>query len=107
MAQVSFMDGIMSIRGKLGDTIYRTTPSGKTIAYQKRHFRRTPPTEKELLQRKRFAIATRIARSAMYDFELEAILQRRFKSIPIHDRPKTLRGFIVKELMDMLKDVDL
>ena len=33
MAQVSFMDGIMSIRGKLGDTIYRTTPSGKTIAY--------------------------------------------------------------------------
>ena len=66
MAQVSFMDGIMSIRGKLGDTIYRTTPSGKTIAYQQRHSRRTPPTEKELLQRKRFAIATRIARSAMY-----------------------------------------
>ena len=41
------------------------------------------------------------------DFELEAILQRRFKSIPIHDRPMTLRGFIVKELMEMLKDVDL
>ena len=107
MAQVSFMDGIMSIRGKLGDTIYRTTPSGKTIAYQQRHSRRTPPTEKELLQRKRFAIATRIARSVMYDVELESILQQRFKSIPIHERPKTLRGFIVKALMDMLKEVDL
>jgi hypothetical protein len=32
MAQVTFMDGIASISGKLGDTIYRRTASGKTIA---------------------------------------------------------------------------
>ena len=31
----------------------------------------------------------------MYDVELESILQQRFKSIPIHERPKTLRTFLL------------
>ena len=83
MAQVSFMDGIMSIRGKLGDTIYRTTPSGKTIAYQQRHSRRTPPTEQELLHRKRFAIATQLARLVLNHPELQKTLMKTYKQINI------------------------
>ena len=34
MAKVTFMGGIATISGKLGDLIYRTTPTGKTIAYK-------------------------------------------------------------------------
>ena len=60
MAKVTFMDGIMTVRGKIGNTIYRQTLSGKTIAYQRLNSRTSPPTEKEIKQRKRFAFATRI-----------------------------------------------
>lgn len=107
MAKVTLMDGIMSISGKLGDTIYRTTASGKTIAYQKRNTRISPPTEKEIQQRKRFAIATRIARHVMYHSDLQAVLQQKLKSLPIQNRPKTVRGLIVQELMNMLKEITL
>ncbi len=107
MAQVSFMDGIMSIRGKLGDTIYRTTPSGKTIAYQQRHSRRTPPTEKELLQRKRFAIATQLARLVLNHPELQKTLMKTYKQINIKKRPATLRGYVLSQLMNMLKEIDI
>ena len=107
MAKVTLMDGIMSISGKIGDTIYRTTASGKTIAYQKRNTRTSPPTEKEIQQRKRFAIATRIARQVLCNKDLQAILQRKFKAITNKSRPKTLRGFVVQEVMNMLKEVTL
>ena len=107
MAKVTLMDGIMSISGKIGDTIYRTTASGKTIAYQKRNTRTSPPTEKEIQQRKRFAIATRIARQVLCNKELQAILQQQFKSLPINQRPKTLRGYVLQELMNLLKEVTL
>ena len=87
MAQVTFMDGIMSIRGKLGDTIYRTTPSGKTIAYQRRQSRTSPLTEKEILQRKRFAIDTLIACAVLENPELRTVFQRKHKSITNRNCP--------------------
>lgn len=107
MAKVIFMDGIMSIHGKLGDTIYRTTADGRTIAYQKRNTRITPPTAKEILQRKRFAIANRFANAALDNPDMQAVLQRKFKSITSKSRPKTLRGFVMAKIMNMLKEIDL
>ena len=107
MAQVTFMDGIMSIRGKLGDTIYRTTPSGKTIAYQRRQSRTSPLTEKEILQRKRFAIATRIACAVLDNPELRTVFQRKHKSITSRSCPKTLRGYVMTKVMSIIKEIDL
>ena len=107
MANVTFLDGIMSIRGKIGDTIYRTTPSGKTIAYQQRNPRTSPPTENELRQRKRFAIATQIARVVLCHPEMQTVLMQIYKQINIKKRPATLRGYIVSQLMNMLKEMDI
>jgi hypothetical protein len=107
MAQVSFMDGIMSISAKIGDTIYRKTPSGKTIAYQQRNPRTSPPTEQELRHRKRFAIATQLARLVLNHPELQKTLMKTYKQINIKKRPATLRGYVLSQLMNMLKEIDL
>ena len=32
MAKVTFMDGIATISGRIGDVVFRTSPSGKTYA---------------------------------------------------------------------------
>ena len=107
MAKVTLLDGIMSISGKIGNTIYRETPSGKTIAYQQRNPRTSPPTEKELQLRKRFAIATRIANTVLYNMDMRKALEQTYKRIRNNHRPTTLRGFLVKELMNILKEMDV
>ena len=60
MAKVTFMPGIVSISGKLGDTIYRKTATGKTIAYKAPQRRLRPPTRKEIKQRNRFALVCHV-----------------------------------------------
>lgn len=107
MANVTLLDGIMSISGKIGNTIYRKTPSGKTIAYQQRNPRTSAPTENELRQRKRFAIATRITNVVLCHPELHTMLMQKYKQINIKKRPATLRGYIVSQLMNMLKEMDI
>ena len=62
MANVTFMDGIATIRGKLGDTIYRRTASGKTIAYKAPERVCRPATRKEMKQRQRFALVCKVVR---------------------------------------------
>ena len=107
MADVTFLDGLATISGKIGNTIYRKTPSGKTIAYQQRKHRISPPTEKELQLRKRFAIASRIANAVLYNMDMRKALEQIYKRIHRNGRPMTLRGFVVKELMNMLKEIEI
>ena len=107
MANVTLLDGIMSISGKIGNTIYRTTASGKTIAYQQRKHRISPPTEKELQLRKRFAIASRIANAVLYNMDMRKALEQIYKRIHRNGRPMTLRGFVVSEVIKIIKDIDL
>ena len=107
MAIVTMLDGLMSISGKIGNTIYRTTASGKTIAYQQQSHRTSPPTEKELQQRKRFAIAVRIARVVLYNPDMQHALEHIYKRIKSKSRPKTLRGFVASEILKIIKDIDL
>ena len=107
MADVTFLDGLATISGKIGNTIFRKTPSGKTIAYQQRHYRQSPPTEKELQQRKRFAIAARIVRSVLSHPEMRKTLQNIYKRINKNQRSKTLHGFVFAEVMNMLKEIEI
>lgn len=107
MAKVTMLDGLMSISGKIGNTIYRTTASGKTIAYQQQSHRTSPLTEKELHQRKCFAIAVRIASEVLYNPDMQRTLEHIYKRIQSKSRPKTLRGFVVSEVIKIIKDIDL
>ena len=54
------MGGIATISDKLGDLIYRTTPTGKTIAYKapQRTFRK--PTLAEVNHRNRFTLTCQV-----------------------------------------------
>ena len=60
MARVGTINPVDYISGKLGDLIYRTTPTGKTIAYKapQRTFRK--PTPAEVNHRNRFTLACQV-----------------------------------------------
>ena len=56
MAKVTFMDGIATISGRIGDVVFRTSPSGKTYACKAPECVYRKPTRKEMKQRNRFAL---------------------------------------------------
>ena len=61
------MDGIATISGRIGDVVFRKSPSGKTYAYQMRKTPKRIPSEKEKKQRQRFSIITKMVSAIMAD----------------------------------------
>jgi hypothetical protein len=101
MAQVVFMDGIASISGKLGDTIYRRTATGKTIAYKAPERVCRKPTPAELNQRNRFALISKLVSTILADPAQCAAYEQLLKQIPSTKR-LTLRKFLFKQLSTSL-----
>ena len=101
MANVTFMPGIASISGKLGDTIYRKTQSGKTIAYKapERMYRKPTPTE--LNHRNRFALIAKLVSAILTDPTQRAAYEQLQKQTPSAKR-LTLRKFVFQQLSTML-----
>lgn len=97
MAQVVFMDGIASISGKLGDVVFRKSPSGKTYAYQIRKTPKRTPSEKEKKQRQRFSIITKMVSAIMADPTQRAAYEQLQKDT-YGARKMTLRNFIFKKV---------
>lgn len=93
MATVTFIPGIASISGKIGDTIYRTTPSGKTIAYKapKRIYHQSTPAQ--LNHRTRFALMAKLVSTILHDPAQRAIYEQLQKQKP-STKHLTLRKFI-------------
>ena len=100
MANVTFMDGIATIRGKLGDTIYRRTASGKTIAYKapQRVCRKT--TRKEMKQRQRFALVCKVVRLILSDPMQYKAYEKELKKKNV-ERYR-LRQYVFKQVWEIL-----
>ena len=97
MARVTFMDGIASVSGKLGDTIYRRTASGKTIAYRTPQRTYHKPTTTELNRRHRFALRTTRVSTILGDPTQRAAYEQLLKQTPSAKR-LTLRKYIFQQL---------
>ena len=97
MAQVTFMDGIGSVSGKLGDIIYRRTASGKNIAYKAPQRTYRQPTTAELNQRNRFALIAKLVSIILGDPTQRAAYEQLLKQTPSAKRI-TLRKFIFQQL---------
>ena len=100
MANVTFMDGIATIRGKLGDTIYRRTASGKTIAYKAPERKRRKVTGKEIEQRSRFALVCKVVHLVLSDPMQREAYEKEFKKkdTELH----TLRQYVFKHMWEVL-----
>ena len=97
MAKVTFIPGIASISGRLGDIIYRQTVSGKTIAYIAPQRTNHQPTPAELNQRKHFALISKLVTTILSDPEQCAAYEQLLKQTPSAKR-LTLRQFIFQRL---------
>lgn len=97
MAKVTFVGGIATISGRLGDVIFRQSASGKTYAYQKRNTPMRTPSEKELKHRQRFAIICKMVTAIMADPVQRAIYEQLQKDT-IGARKMTLRKFVFQKV---------
>ena len=97
MARVTFMDGIATISGRIGDVVFRKSPSGKTYAYQIRKKPKRIPSEKEQKQRQRFSIITKMVSAIMADPTQRAAYEQLFQQKRSAKR-LTLRQFISQQL---------
>ena len=100
MAEVTFIAGIASISGKLGDTIYRRTASGKTIAYKAPVLRYRKPTRNEIKQRNRFALVCRVVSLLLADPAQQIAYEKAFKKH--NGGVKTLRQYVFKQVWEGL-----
>ena len=101
MAKVTFIGGIASISGKLGDTIYRRTASGKTIAYKATQQTYHKPTPAELNHRNRFALISKLVSTILGDPAQRAAYEQLLKQTHSAKR-LTLRQFIFQQLFATL-----
>ena len=101
MAQVTFIDGIASISGKLDGTIYRRTASGKTIAYKAPQQTYHKPTPAEINHRKRFALISKLVSTILGNPAQRAAFEQLLKLTP-SDKRLTLRKFIFQQLFATL-----
>ena len=100
MAKVTCMDGIAAISGKLGDLIYRKTPSGNTIAYKAPQRTWRKPTPAELNHPNRFALVCKLVSVLLADPAQRQAYEKAFKKNP--SGQKTLRQFVFKQLWNGL-----
>ena len=104
MAKVTFMDGIATISGKLGDTIYRQTASGKTIAYKAPQQTYHKPTLAELNHRNRFALISKLVSTILGDPAQRAAYEQLQKDT-YGARKMTLRKFVFQKVAATLLPV--
>ena len=100
MANVTFMDGIATIRGKLGDTIYRRTASGKTIAYKAPERVCRQATRKEMKQRQRFALVCKVVRLILLDPMQHKAYEKELKMKNVEQYK--LRQYVFKQVWEIL-----
>ena len=101
MAKVTFIGGIASISGKLGDTIYRRTASGKTVEYKATQQTYHKPTPAELNHRNRFALISKLVSTILGDPAQRAAYEQLLKQTHSAKR-LTLRQFIFQQLFATL-----
>ena len=97
MANVTFMDGIATIRGKLGDTIYRRTASGKTIAYKVPQHVCRQATPAEQSHRNRFALIVKLVSIILGDPSQRAAYEQLQGQIP-SAKSISLRKFVFQQI---------
>ena len=97
MAKVTFMDGIATISGRIGDVVFRKSPSGKTYAYQMRKKPKRIPSEKEKKQRQRFSIITKMVSAIMADPTQRAAYEQLQKDT-YGAKKMTLRKFVFQKV---------
>ena len=95
--QVSFQSPVAGLIGKLGDTIYRRTASGKTIAYKAPLQTYHKLTLAELNHRNRFALISKLVSTILGDPAQRAAYEQLLKLTPSAKR-LTLRQFIFQQL---------
>ena len=96
MAKVTFMDGIATISGRIGDVVFRTLPSGKTYACKAPKCVSRKPTRKEMKQRNRFALVCRVVSVLLADPALRKAYEKEFKKK--HAGMRTLRQYVFKQV---------
>ena len=101
MAKVTFMDGIATISGRIGDVVFRKSPSGKTYAYQMRKTPKRIPSEKEKKQRQRFSIITKMVSAIMAD-PTQRAADEQLQKDTYGARKMTLRKFVFQKVADTL-----
>ena len=97
MAKVTFMDGIATISGRIGDVVFRKSPSGKTYAYQMRKTPKRIPSKKEQKQRQRFSIITKMVSAIMAEPTQRAAYEQLQKDT-YGARKMTLRKFVFQKV---------
>ncbi len=65
------------IRGKMGDVVFRTSPSGETYISKKPDMSRVEWSPAQKAQRQRFSEPTAYAHAAMADPDVRALYERR------------------------------
>ena len=101
MARVTFIDGIASISGTIGDVVFRTSPSGKTYAYQMREKQYRKPSEKAQKHQQRFSIVCKLVSTIMADPAQRAAYEQLQKD-SFGGRQMTLRKFVFQKVSDIL-----
>ena len=101
MARVTFIDGIASISGKLGDVVFRRSISGKTYACKAPTCKARKPSKKEMQHRQRFAMTCKLVSAILADStqrDAYALLQKNTPGA----KKLTLRKFVFKKVLETL-----
>ena len=104
MARVTFMGGIATISGRIGDVVFRTSSSGKTYAYQRRKKQYREPSEKEKKQRQRFSMITKIVSAIMAD-PMQRAAYEQLQKDTFGGKKMTLRKFVFQKVSETLLTV--
>ena len=101
MARVTFIDGIASISGKLGDVVFRRSISGKTYACKAPTSKARKPSKKEMQHRQRFAMTCKLVTAILADStqrDAYELLQKNTSGA----KKLTLRKFVFKKVLETL-----
>ncbi len=76
MAKVKLPPWMTEIRGKMGDVVFRTSPSGETYISKKPDMSKIEWSPAQKAQRQRFSKATAYAHAAMADPDVRAVYEK-------------------------------
>ena len=102
MAKVTFIPGIVSISGKLGDVVFRKSASGKI--YMSKTPKRTTrvPTKQEVKQQQRFGMTCKLVSAIMADPTQRAAYEQLQKET-FGAKKMSLRKFIFQKVSATLR----
>ena len=101
MARVTFIGGIASISGKIGDVVFRKSASGKTYACKAPQQKRRTPSTKEIQHRQRFAMIGKLVANIMADPTQRAVYEQLQNSTP-GAKTMTLRKFVYQKISSVV-----